>query len=139
LWRFANIFRSESFRWGASLALPPALLGLAAASYAGMAVANILWRLVFERDSPAPVYFFLGLLYGLTFGVLLQCLLFGIIGHLAWHVSSRGFQAMLLRASRVVKTALWIGVEIIVIPISFYMTMIAYGGPALLSWLFRLD
>ena len=134
----AEIFRSNPFRWGASLALPPALLGLPAASYAGMAAVNILWRLAFGRESPSGIYFVGGLLYGLTFGVLLQCFFFGIVGYFAWRISSRRLASMLLRTTWFVKTALWIGLEIIVIPISFYMTMAAYGGPALLSWLFRL-
>jgi hypothetical protein len=95
LWCSGKIFRSEPFRWGASLALPPALLGLPAASYAGMAAANILWRLMFERDSPAPVSLSVGLLYGVTFVILLQCVLFGILviwyGILARAVSNQSY------------------------------------------------
>jgi hypothetical protein len=133
----AKILRSKPVRWGGALALPPALLGLPAASYAGMAAVNLLWHSAFGRDSPAPVYVVGGLFYGFTFGVLLQCILFGIMGHLAWQLGSRRLEPMLRRASRFVKSAIWICVEVIVIPVSFYMTMMAYGGPALLSWLFR--
>jgi hypothetical protein len=132
----AKIFNSVPFRWSASLALAPALFGLPATSYAGMSVANMLWRVLFDRDSPTAVYVVVGLVYGLTFGVLLQCFLLGIIGHLAWQVSWRSLQSALVRTSRFVKTVLWIGAEIVVIPISFYITMMAYGGPAFLSWLF---
>jgi hypothetical protein len=135
----AKIARSEAFRWSASLALPPALLGLPAASYAGMAAVNLLWHLAFGLESPALVYVIGGLFYGVTFGVLLQCFLFGIIGQLVWRISSHRLESMLIRMSQFVTTALWIGVEIIVIPMSFYMTMMAYGGPAFLSWLFRVD
>jgi hypothetical protein len=104
-----------------------------------MAAVNMLWRLAFGRDSPSGIYFVGGVLYGLTFGVLLQCFFFGIVGYLAWRVRSRCLESMLLRTTWYVKTALRIGTEIIVIPISFYMTTMAYGGPAFLSWLFRVS
>lgn len=126
------------FRWGASLALLPALLGLPAASYAGIAVVNMLWKVLFGRDSPGPVYFVGGLFYGLTFCVLLQCFLLGAAGDLVWRVSSRRLEPMLLRKSRFAKAAIWVGMEAIVIPVSFCMTMMAYGGPVLLAWLFGL-
>ncbi len=132
----AGILRSKPFRWGVFLALPPALLGLPAVSYAGIAVVNMVWHLLFGQDSPRAVYYLGGLVYGLSFGVLLQCLLFGIAGHLIWQVGSQHLTPFLDSTSRLTKVVLVAGLEIIIVPVSFYMTMIGYGGPAFLSWLF---
>jgi len=62
--------------------------------------------------------------------------MFGIVGHLAWRFSPRSLGEMMVKASSFVKTVIWIGMEIIVIPISILMTTIAYGGLVFLSWLF---
>jgi hypothetical protein len=136
---FIKFLRNKPFRWGALLALPPAVLGLPAASYAGMAVMNLLWQLMFERESPVVVYVLGGLTYGLICGLLLQCLVLGIAGYLVWNVCPGRLAGWIDGASRTIKVLLVIAIEIIIVPVSAFMTMAAYAGPAMLAWLFSLE
>jgi hypothetical protein len=128
---------SPSFRWGASLALPPAVLGLPAASYAGMATVNMIWRLGFGSDAPGIIFAVGGIFYGLMFGVAFQCLLLGTISNIAWRGGLFRLEHITKKMSQLTKAAIWVFMEIMVIPLSFLLTMAAYGGPAFLSWVTR--
>ena len=133
-----QMLRSDSFRYGMSLALPPAVLGLPAASYAGMATVNMIWRLGFGLDAPGIVFVLGGLLYGLTLGVGLQCLILGTFVHIVWRLTSPWLDSI-IPPSAIAKGAIWVVLEIIVLPLSFLMTLMAYGaGPALLAWIFQV-
>jgi hypothetical protein len=128
------MFTTPSFRWGASLALPPAVAGLAASSYAGMATVNMIWRLGFGSDAPGIIFAVGGIFYGLMFGVAFQCLLLGTISNIAWRVGLFRLEHITKKMSRLTKAAIWVLMEIMVIPLSIILTTAVYGGPALLTW-----
>lgn len=73
-----------------------------------------------------------GVLYGLSFGVLLPCLLLGAAGHLTWQLASHRLAPLLSKASSVTRVTLWIGLQIMTVPISLWLTFVAY----VLPWLF---
>jgi hypothetical protein len=132
------MLRSDSFRYGISLALPPAVLGFPAVSYAGMATVNMIWRLGFGSDAPGIIFAVGGILYGVTLGVGLQCLVLGTFVHIVWRLSS-GWLGRKLPASPIAKGAIWVVLELVVLPLSFLMTMLSYGaGPVFLARLLQL-
>lgn len=121
--------RHRSFWWGVSLALPPALLGLPAVGYAGTAIVNVLWHLCVGHDSPEGFTILGGLVYGLAAGPLLQCIVVGAAARAIWPLGPwrAGTKSL-------TKIALWVGSELMVVPVSLILTSLAYAVPALLGW-----
>lgn len=93
------MLRRQAFWWGTSVAFLPAFLGFFAVAYSGMAGVNALWHLLMSRDSPGLVMVLGGVLYGLSFGVLLPCLLLGAAGHLTWQLASHRLAPLLSKAT----------------------------------------
>jgi hypothetical protein len=125
--------RHRSFWWGVSLALPPALLGLPAVGYGGSAIVNIVWHLTAGHDSPERFAILGGLAYGLAAGPLLQCIVVGAAARVIWPLGPWRAGARWLT-----KIAVWVGSELVVVPVSLIMTTLAYAVPTLLGWSLRL-
>jgi hypothetical protein len=126
------MLRRAPFWWGASFALLPTLAGAFSVAYSGSAGINVIWHLLVNRDAPGLPMVLGGILYGISLGVLLPCLLFGVTAHLIWQGLSLRLAASLAHASSPTKVALWIGLQVTTVPISLCFTF----GANLLPWLF---
>lgn len=102
-----------------------------------MATVNMLWRLGFGSDAPGVIFVVGGILYGLTLGLGLQCLVLGTFVQIVWRLTS-GWLGPKVPESAIAKGAIWVVLEVIVLPLSFLMTILAYGaGPGFLRWAIR--
>src|SRR4051794_4082474 len=132
------MLRSDAFMWGASLAVP-SIFALPAAVYAGLAFVNVASQLLVGRESPWPVTILGALVYGLCLSVLLPLLVLGTAAHVVWKTGKNHLEPWWSGGSWGAKAALWIGSMMITLPFSLFLAMLAYGGPALLEWLFSVQ
>jgi hypothetical protein len=114
----------------------PGLAGVPAVGYAGSAMVNSFWHFIFGSDSPVALIG--GLVYGLSFGLILQCFIAGVATQFIWHYWLCRFATRFKNASGRAKVGLWLGAEglYVLSLIWALLTTLAYGLAAGVAGLF---